>query len=486
VDPATDRSRRTVGECLRALRRSRRLGIGQAAREAGIHRATLYRWEQGETQPRLAELEGLLRALRASAEQRHHALALMDVPRARAQVQSEIAQVAAGAGIGPMPDGGALLQAMRWRHGLSREFVASRLGVTTRTLRRWEDGEVWPPPERLHALCSTLHAHQAEFVALTTGAFAPRPGGWESPAAVSQADLMDRFYSFLGAPTLSAEEEILRDLRFLMYEVQAWSMAARRDSARGLLAEVYAHHGQYLTVWGRFAEAADRADRVMEMGPAQVARSTLARAALVGAYGAVFREERPMAKRGLSRLRSWMATDLPPEFRAWLLSDTARYLSLEGHEESALDNAAAASRAAVGADPIELALRRLDEARLLVGYGHAGPALAALSDPPDQVTFPRIYVHYGLTQVEALLLAGDADDAQRFLSDLTGEIAAVDPRLAHHWSEHRAQAQTLTQRLHAATVPPQGRSRIATAPLLGEIGGKLMQTGLPHCLSESV
>jgi transcriptional regulator with XRE-family HTH domain len=407
----------------------------QAARAAGVHRATLYRWEQGETQPRLAELEGLLLALRASTEQTRHALALMDVPRARARVQSEISQISVHVGIGPMPDGGALLQTMRLRRGLSREAVAARIGVTTRTLRRWEDGDVWPPAERLHTLCYALHAHKDEVVALTTGVFAPGPGGLAS----SSADLVERYDAFRSISSASAEEETLRDLRFLTFEAQAWAMATRQDAARGLLADMYAQHAQHCSIWGRYHEAGEKADRALEIGAAAgLPPALLARAAIVGARAAVYRGERPLPKRGLERLRVWSGRALPPEFHAWLLSDIAHYLALEGQDEAAVDIAGAARHVAEEALPIEQALRRLDEIKVLVHVGRTGSALERLFPVPAE--FARIRVQYALMGVKALRMVGDDAAAHALLSEiaLQADTSALE---AHDRTVSRAQEE---------------------------------------------
>src|SRR5437016_2875076 len=127
-----------LGEFLRSLRKEEGLTLEQAARAAGIGRVTLNRWETGVHQPRLPELEALLGALRADPQRKRQALALMDAPRARKRTRALIAQIGERAGIGPMPNGGDLLRAMRMRRGLSREAAAERIGVSTRTLRRWE------------------------------------------------------------------------------------------------------------------------------------------------------------------------------------------------------------------------------------------------------------------------------------------------------------------------------------------------------------
>ena len=149
--------------------------MAQAAQQAGIHRATLDRWEKGRAQPYLPELTALLSALDASEPQKRQALGLMDSPRAARQARSEIAQIAEQSGMGSLPNGGDLLCALRMRRGLSLEEAALRLQISGRTLRRWEKMEAWPSLGQLHRLCYALEAHEEEIVALTVGRFSQKP-----------------------------------------------------------------------------------------------------------------------------------------------------------------------------------------------------------------------------------------------------------------------------------------------------------------------
>ena len=64
----------TLGSFLRSLRASRGLGLAAAAQAAGVHRTTLYRWEQGDALPHLSELEALLSALGADPNQKQQAM----------------------------------------------------------------------------------------------------------------------------------------------------------------------------------------------------------------------------------------------------------------------------------------------------------------------------------------------------------------------------------------------------------------------------
>ena len=105
------------------------------AQMAQITRATLNRWETGRHEPRLTELEAVLAALNATPGQKRQAIARINAPRARTQIQREIARVGEHTGIGAVPNGGDLLRTLRMRRGLTLDSAAGSLGVTTRTLR---------------------------------------------------------------------------------------------------------------------------------------------------------------------------------------------------------------------------------------------------------------------------------------------------------------------------------------------------------------
>ncbi|RYG58656.1 transcriptional regulator, partial [bacterium] len=167
----------SLGSFLRELRQLRSLSQTRAAKLAGIGRVTLNRWETGVQQPRLLDLESLLSALDTTQQERLKARSLLGTPFLSKQTppalgepgQSVIERVTVPNGIGPMPHRGELLRALRMRRGLSQEETAQKIGVTTRTVRRWESSEVWPAPAYISSLCYCLEARTEEMVALTTG-----------------------------------------------------------------------------------------------------------------------------------------------------------------------------------------------------------------------------------------------------------------------------------------------------------------------------
>lgn len=69
-----------------------------------------------------------------------------------------------------MPDGKTLLS-RRKELNLSREDVASRLGVSANTIRNWETGAIEPAPKvtELHKCCEAYQCSLTEFIELVEG-----------------------------------------------------------------------------------------------------------------------------------------------------------------------------------------------------------------------------------------------------------------------------------------------------------------------------
>ena len=78
-----------VGSLIRTLRKERNISAEVLASRAGVAPSTLYRWEKGETVPRVFELCRVLDALYVSPEQRHQAMLLLSSPQATAQLRAE-------------------------------------------------------------------------------------------------------------------------------------------------------------------------------------------------------------------------------------------------------------------------------------------------------------------------------------------------------------------------------------------------------------
>src|SRR5690349_3765018 len=114
-----------VGTLLWEMRTAAGWTLGGLARQAGVSKAALSRWEAGVYQPRAAELGAVLDALGARPAQRALALSRIDAPRALRQLRQRTPDDE----IDTPLTAGDLLRAMRLRGNWTQEQVAARLGV---------------------------------------------------------------------------------------------------------------------------------------------------------------------------------------------------------------------------------------------------------------------------------------------------------------------------------------------------------------------
>ena len=392
-----------LGSWLRQLRRSRRLSQAQAARAAGLGRVTVSRWEMGIQQPRALDLEALLLALNATPQERQQALALLNTPQARAQLRDTLVRVGEQKGIGPMPHGGDLLRAMRLRRGLEQEEIAKCIGVTARTVRRWEKLEVWPSLPQLHALCHALEATPEEIVALTTSD--PLPLTDAEPISVDGLRTQARRLNFY---TNSWQAQALKELSLLTLETQAWPLASRSTVAQQILAEIYSHHARHLSNHKRFAESGVYAARALDLWPKEVPPNQIMVEASIALARAVAKRGKHLApQRGLELLNHWQAEARGPEYEAWLLSEVAAYTLQAGNQERGLYLAQRAKEiAAWSENPHELYNRELDQARLLLRAGQPRRALNLIQrhrprpcrDQPARFTLLEVEAYLNLEE----------------------------------------------------------------------------------------
>ncbi|MBV9470546.1 MAG: transcriptional regulator [Abitibacteriaceae bacterium] len=392
-----------LGSFLGQLRQSRRLSQAQTARAAGLGRVTLSRWEMGVQQPRTLELESLLDTLTATPQERQQALVLLNTPQARAQLRDTLVREGEQKGIGPMPHGGDLLRAMRLRRGIEQEEIARRLGVTVRTVRRWEKLEVWPPLTQLHALCYALEATPEEMVALTTNDPLPLPD--EEAVSLDELRLQGRRLNFY---TNSWQAQALKELGLLTLETQAWSLASRSAVAQQILAEIYSHHARHLSNHKRFAESGVYAARALELWPKEILpNQIMVEASIVLAQAVAKRGKHLAPQRGLELLNHWQAEARGPEYEAWLLSEVAAYTLEAGNKEKGLYLAQRAKEiAAWSENPHELYNRELDQARLLLRAGQPRRALNLIQrhrprpcwDQPARFTLLEVEAYLALEE----------------------------------------------------------------------------------------
>jgi transcriptional regulator with XRE-family HTH domain len=421
----------SLGTFLRQLRLVRRLSQTQAAKLAGIGRVTLNRWETGVQQPRLLDLESLLSALDMTQQERRTALSLLGTPFVSNQnpfssgqptlvepklgqpKQNIIERVAPLKDIGPMPHRGELLRALRMRQGFSQEETARKIGVTTRTVRRWESSEVWPTPDYISSLCYCLEARTEEMLALTTGNLLFFPD-------LENASLLElRAYgNTLFFYSDDTHTQALKELGFVMLEIQLWRFATRYEIGRRILSEVYSYHAEYLCRQERFTESGFYADRALDLWPKDASPSTkIVMAGITAAHSATFRGTRPAPHRGMEILGHWSEMAQWPEYKAWILSNMADYMGQMGDTKSSLEFVQKARSIAAHCDnPHELHNRELDEARILIDVGQTRQALILIQKDRTQPYLDHP-AKFRLLEVAAYLNLGERSVAHDRFQD---------------------------------------------------------------------
>jgi transcriptional regulator with XRE-family HTH domain len=409
----------------------------QVAQMAGLHRATLDRWEKRQVQPRLQELAALLSALDASQEERRHALTLLDAPRAHTLVRLERERRAEEAGLGPMPHGGELLRAMRLRRGWALDDVALHLGVTTATLRRWEKAEAWPSVERLHRLGYILGAREEEIQALLCGRFsqgAPPESGANRPEKAASA-LVERMEQC--ARTFYEPPFGLKDLELLALRSQAWTLAAHSEIGVRLLAKVYALTCKFCSYRDRYREAISAAERYFELAPEITAdrhgQSEWFIIRLATVTNCMHTLGSASPKRSLDELQRILPLARGARYESGTLLRISEALLLQGAQEEALRLSEEACLAAQRIQGEEEAQGiRGWQGILYIRCGRYAEGLPLLSNGKAGDRY-RL-VETSLWRAEALLGLDEKTAAQRWLTqaqaDLTRyEMTPLQPRL---------------------------------------------------------
>jgi transcriptional regulator with XRE-family HTH domain len=387
-----------VGTQLWALRTSRNCSLSEIARRAGVSKAALSQWESGTRQPRIPELEAVMTALDADSSQRSRLLAAIDAPRALRRLrQSDMVKP---------PMTGDLLRALRHRKGWTQEQLSSALGVTRAAVGRWEQGERVPSTEQIHTLCYAVGAREEELVALSMGSrvdasTVPETRDWDE----AQPELEGRLVSVLRGHVNGLDE-----LVYWALERQVWEWSSRDARALPMLAYIYTGHAQFYRTHSRLTEIAPYTDRALSVLPrTSETAPTRLWAEILQATAAVHSKETPAPRRGLYLLSSAVdaAVDFP-EYQAWILSDMAKYLALEGEAEAGLELTQRSIAVARKAHkPVEAILRQLDYCRLLVQMGRPAEALQRL----PHITSGAMVADVLLVTAEAHYQAGRYDEA---------------------------------------------------------------------------
>jgi transcriptional regulator with XRE-family HTH domain len=409
----------TLGTFLRHLFRSKGVTLKWLAREAGISRATLYRWLRGEYLPNLYELEQVLIALDATAAERRQALQRIDAPRAVIQLRRE----EHNGNLPSQPFAGDLLRAMRLRQGMTLDETARALGVQRSTVHRWERSETVPSTEKLQALCSLLKASPGELQALSVGCTHLAPSPEAEPLTLDHIEHDHRSIQ----EQITAGDNALMDLRLLSLEARTCQLAHDDLEARRRLAVIYSTHARWLMMQGRFFEAENYAYRAL--GTVQndfEPEPFWLLAVRIMAKGAAEWSRYPNPQNGIEVLENWLpVAAFWHEMEAWFLRDMAIYHAEIGDDTSAIRLCEQAYQIVERhCSPDEMYHIRFDYAHVLLKAGQAPQALSMLPDVSHRVPFQR--VHHAILSAEIQLALDDPASMQEWLDIAYQIIEAND------------------------------------------------------------
>ena len=442
----------TLGGLIRNLRTARGLSLRQMARQAGITHPTVGGWEKDAHLPRLPELEAVLKALNVTTRERHKALRLLAAPRAIMHVRQEARQTMPDfveATKGP-PSDGELLRAMRERAGRTREETAQATGISVATLRRWEHSETWPSPDKLHALCYYLEAHEAEVTALTCrGSALMVSEGQNSGEQILGSASALRYGGWQPPPELE-------ELFSLRWEAQAWRLPAQCADVQQIMFALYYWHMERLVSHEQYAQARRYVARVLALADLMPERFVLqagehtaafwmqeARSRALIMEGTIVSRLAPGAQRRTALRLAASLNDTPNAgHRAWMQSVAASLIAQAGDSSTALEwGQQACIEALKGECELERLFRYRDLANILAQSGRTNHALDAL----ETSSFLNVYhedcsVRYHLQKSELLLSQHRYSQAQDNLQQANSIITT------HNLAYLRSRAETLSSR----------------------------------------
>ena len=210
-----------IGTSLQQLRHKQGLSLATLAKQAGVNKSTLSRWETGKTVPRSTELASVLSKL--------------NVPKSMVDTFCQAAGqrlMLPESEVAP-PVSGDLLRVLRLRRGLTQSEAARAANVPQGTLSKWERSEDWPAADRLHTLCFALGATPEETATLTRGRFLPSL----LPEARTDSDALALLLGRRSELEVAIREGHFSYVEFglLQLESDAWRTVQRSEQAKTVL-----------------------------------------------------------------------------------------------------------------------------------------------------------------------------------------------------------------------------------------------------------
>ncbi|WP_309710506.1 helix-turn-helix transcriptional regulator [Armatimonas sp.] len=343
-----------LGTLLASLREQRNFSCRALAQRARVSPTTIGNWESGASVPRLPELLQVLEALEASAAAQQQAIQLLQRPRALVHLRRNFREAPTNT-FAPLPlCQGDLLRALRARRGWTLEQLAVQLGVATRTVSRWERGEVQTSIAQRHAFCQALAASSDEITLLTLGCFAEST---ERPLNLGE---LDALFETLWRPQHTPYKAALMELGYLSVAVRLQSSGADTGTHKKLLLQTYAALADRYYVMHQYDRAAAFAGQAIRL------LSTFEKLPGFGVVALVrFAETSHHHALSSQLLAQWLPRVHEPAWQAWLLSQMAAVMAIRRRPVEADALSLKSLELVKDADRGEQEGRRLDRAELL-------------------------------------------------------------------------------------------------------------------------
>ncbi len=412
------------GIYLQQMRRNRGITATQLAERAGISRRSVSRWENGTSLPRIPELNQLLDAIGADAEERVHCMALIPAPRAKKHIRMSQPAYTPGCW--------EALWGLRLRSGLTLKQTAERVGIGLTSISRWERGEGWPSAEKLQMLCLALGASVEEYAAIQTA------NAWR-PIELRHHDEGDAVacYAARCHSLLISEREstgfTLFNLRALALTAEGMQMLPSHPNVLQIICRLLRGHARHLSLTGMHPAANRACRRLLSLTEGKpelitdnvTARAFIARGMVKGAEwlpGQVYcPTPRPSAGAIQTAIRiasPLLSAPVDSDMLAWLHSIVGLMYGLAGkyQEATALlcNGVAIAERANIPA----VELRRVDAAGLMLYMNRPESALIAADNAQSRYECPHNHMYTAFIKAAALASVGDTGSSLKVLEPL--------------------------------------------------------------------
>ncbi len=397
-----------LSEYLKELRLTRKINVRGLAKTSGVGKSTLYDWESGKAQPRVAELDSVLAALQVTENQRGRAYSLMHAPRGRIGLVDPSGMTA------PVPHRGHLIRSLRIRRGWTQQTAAQALGVTQSTLTRWETMQSFPPEAQLQHLCQVLGAQPEERNALHSLQLLAFDSG-HPDIETCEAQIID--YRDHCDPALG-------DLWGLSLKRQIQVLHGKTPAGQRLLSMLNTQHAYRLRMENRIVESNKAAwEAIQNFESLKASEGFFASALNILSYSG------PKVRRHRAKIRllhHWLPRFPSGRTRMHLECDIAIHQSMIGGDDMALrliESARSTLHSYNAESANDEEYFRLTLGRILTHYGQPCEGMALL--PPIQV-YDWHSMGLMLFWLEAFLAAGERDEATRLITTID-EILCQSP-----------------------------------------------------------